>query len=67
MISLIKLLITAVMTGIIPVTGVIYVGATNWNGKLSILLVGLLSYVLLAFYYSWLAHRPTSLRDWLEH
>ena len=67
MARILKLLITVVATLIIPTTGVIYLGATNIIGRLSITLTGLLVYFSLAFWYSWLHHRPTSFRDWLRN
>ena len=65
--TLTKWLITVVMTGVIPVTGIIYWGATNMRGKLSIAVTGLLVNVVLAFFYSWLDCRPKSFTDWLKH
>lgn len=65
--TLIKWLITVVITGVIPVTGIIYRGATNLRGKLCIALTGLLINVLLAFWYSWLDRRPKNFTDWLRH
>ena len=65
--TLLKGLITIVMMGVIPVTGILYWGATNLKGKLSIALTGLLIYVLLAFWYSWLKRRPRNFTDWLKH
>ena len=53
-ITLTKWLVTIVMTGVIPITGIIYWGATNLRGKLCIALTGLLVNVLLTFFYSWL-------------
>ena len=65
--SLIKWLITIVMTGSVPITGIVYWGATNLKGKLSIALTGLLINLGLAFWYSWLDRRPKNLSDWLSH
>lgn len=65
--TLTKGLITIVMTAVIPITGIIYWGATNIRGKLCIALTGLLINVVLAFWYSWLDRRPRSFTDWLRH
>ncbi len=67
LISLTKWLITVVMTLVIPITGIIYWGATNSRGKLCIVLTGLLINSGLAFWYSWLDRRPKSFTDWLRH
>lgn len=67
MTRIMKLIVTVVATLIIPVTGVICLGATNVIGRLSITSTGLFLYVSLAFWYSWLHHKPTSFRDWLQH
>jgi len=64
--TLLKWLITVVMTLVIPMSAVVYWGATNLRGKLSIALTGLLINVVLAFWYSWLDRRPRNLRDWLR-
>ena len=64
--SLTKWLITVVMTLAIPITGIIYWGATNFRGKLCIVLTGLLINTGLAFWYSWLDGRPRSFTDWLR-
>ncbi|QJW90265.1 hypothetical protein HNV11_13210 [Spirosoma taeanense] len=66
MIALLKFMIVVVMTGIIPVTGIIYWGATNLTGKASILSTGTLLYFSLAFCHSWLSVQPASFRDWLK-
>ena len=65
--TLTKWLITIVMMLIIPITGIIYWGATNLKGKLCITLTGILINVGLAFWYSWLDRRPKSFTDWLRH
>lgn len=65
--TLTKWLITIVMTLVIPITGIIYWGATNLKGKLCIALTGILINVGLAFWYSWLDRRPKSFTDWLRH
>lgn len=65
--TLLKWLITVVMTLNLPITGIIYWGATQLTGKLSIVFTGLLVHVVLAFWYSWLNHRPKSVTDWLDH
>ncbi|GEM_PF-4297523 len=65
--SLGKWLISIVMTLVIPVTGIIYWGATNLRGKLCIALTGLLINIGLAFWYSWLEHRPKNFTDWLRN
>lgn len=62
-ITLTKWLVTIVMTGVIPITGIIYWGATNLKGKLCIALTGLLVNVLLAFFYSWLDCRLKNFAD----
>lgn len=65
--TLTKWLITVVMTAVIPVTGIIYWGATSLRGRLCISLIGLAINVVLAFWYSWLDRRPKNVTDWLEH
>lgn len=60
-------LITVVMTAVIPVTGIIYWGATSLRGRLCIALTGLLIYLVLAFWYSWLDRHPKNFTDWLRH
>ena len=65
--TLTKWLITVVMTGVIPVTGIIYWGAPTLRGKLCIALTGLLINGLLAFWHSWLDRRPKNVIDWLNH
>ncbi len=65
--TLIKWLITVVMTLVIPISAVVYWGATNLRGKLCIALTGLLINVVLAFWYSWLDRRPKNVSDWLRH
>lgn len=65
--TLTKWLITVVMTAVIPITGIIYWGASNLRGKLCIALTGLFINVLLAFWYSWLDRRPKNFTDWLNH
>lgn len=65
--TLAKWVITIVMTLLIPVTGIIYWGATNSRGKLCIVLIGVLTYTGLAFWYSWLERWPKSFADWLEN
>ncbi len=62
-----KLAITFVASMVIPITGVIYLSATNFTGKLAILGTGLFVYFSLAIWYSLLHHRPASFRDWLQH
>ena len=64
---LMKLILIVVAVLIIPTTGVIYLGTTNIIGKLSITSTGLLVYLSLAFWYSWLHHRPTRFRDRLQN
>lgn len=64
---LVKWLIPAVMTAVIPVSAVVYWGATNLKGKLSIALTGLLINLVLAFWYSWLDRRPKNWKDWWSH
>jgi hypothetical protein len=61
--NLTKWLITIVMTGIVPVTGIIYWGANNLRGRLCITLMGLLINVVLAYWYSWLDGRPRNCTD----
>lgn len=58
-----KLAITLVASMVIPITGVIYLGATNLTGKLSILGTGLFVYFSLAVWYSLLTHRPAGICD----
>ncbi len=65
--TLVKWLITVAMTLVIPISAVVYWGATNLKGKLCIALTGLLINLALAFWYSWLDRRPSNLRDWLSH
>ena len=65
--TLVKWLITAIMTGVIPVTGIVYWGATTLRGKLCIALTGLLINSLLALWYSWLDRQPKNFADWLRH
>lgn len=65
--SLVKWLITVVMTLIIPVTGIVYWGAANLKGKLCITLTGVLINIGLALCYSWLDRRPKSFTDWIRH
>ena len=60
-----KWLITIVMTSVIPVTGIIYWGATHLSGKLSIALTGLLIDVGLVLWYVWLDRHPKQFTDWL--
>lgn len=64
--NFIRFLLTLVMTGVLLTTGVIYAGAATARGKLSILAVGLLTYLLMGLYYSWLANRPATIRDWFK-
>ncbi|WP_040005643.1 hypothetical protein [Fibrisoma limi] len=66
MVALLKFLLVLAMIAVTPITGIIYWGATNVTGKVSILLTGTLLYILLAFYHSWLSVHPTSFRDWLK-
>lgn len=63
--TLTKWLITVVMTGVVPITGIVYWGATDLRGKLSIALTGLLIDVALACWYVWLDRRPKNFIDWL--
>lgn len=67
MTTLIKFLIVVVMFGVIPVTALIYFGASNLTGKMSILSTGILLYLSLGFSYSWLSLRPANFKDWLKH
>lgn len=67
MTTLLKFLILVVMFVSIPVTTVIYFGATNLAGKISILSIGILLYLLSGFYYSWLSLAPAGFKDWLKH
>lgn len=64
--NFVKFLLTLVMTGVLLATGIIYMGATTSRGKLSILAVGLLTYLLMGLYYSWFANRPATIRDWFK-
>ena len=66
MVRLLKFLVFVVMMGVIPATGIMYWGATNLTGKVSIVSTGALLYVSLAFFYSWLSLRPKSFKDWLR-
>jgi heme/copper-type cytochrome/quinol oxidase subunit 3 len=61
--NFIKFLLTLVMTGVLLTTGVVYAGAATSKGKLSILAVGLSTYLLMGLYYSWFANRPATIRD----
>ncbi len=65
--TLLKFIIAVVMVAIIPVTAVIYFGATNPTGKISILTIGILLYLLLGFYHSWISIVPRSFREWLKN
>jgi hypothetical protein len=65
--TLTKWVITVAMTGVIPITGIIYWGATSLRGKVCIALTGLFINVALAFWYSWLDYRPKNFTDWLRH
>ena len=66
MCNFIKFLLTLVMTGVLLATGAIYLGATTSRGKLAILAVGGLTYLLMGLYYSWFSRRPATLRDWFR-
>ena len=62
-----KFALTFIASMVIPITGVVYVGATNLTGKLAVMGTGLFVYCSLAIWYSILHDRPTSFHDWLQH
>ncbi len=67
MTTLLKFLLVVFMAIVIIITAIIYLGAGSITGKISILTSGVLVYILMGFYYSWLALSPASFKDWLKH
>lgn len=67
MTNLLKFIIVVMMIAVVVVTAIIYFGAGSFTGKLSILSTGVLLFILLGFYHSWLALSPASFKDWLKH
>ena len=61
-----KLIINILIAVSMLATAVIFMGATNPTGRLSILFMGLLLVVSLAVVHSWLVLRPISFREWLS-